>query len=170
MKKLLLVLISALFLSGCATSAQSNSEHSADDINFAEMMIPHHEQAIEMSEIALLNTTNSEVLQLAQQIKDAQSPEIDLMKSWKGVRTSTHAGHLMEGMLSESELSELREAKESEFDALFLQGMIRHHEGAIVMAQEVISSKNQEVANLSAAIIAAQELEIATMKELLLKN
>ena len=170
MKKLLLVLISALFLSGCATSAQSNSEYSADDINFAEMMIPHHEQAIEMSEIALLNTTNSEVLQLAQQIKDAQSPEIDLMKSWKGVRTSTHAGHMMEGMLSESELSDLREAKESEFDALFLQGMIKHHEGAIVMAQEVASSKNLEVANLSAAIIAAQELEIATMKELLLKN
>ena len=170
MKKLLLVLISALFLSGCATSAQSNSEYSADDINFAEMMIPHHEQAIEMSEIALLNTTNSEVLQLAQQIKDAQSPEIDLMKSWKGVRISTHSGHMMEGMLSESELSDLREAKESEFDALFLQGMIKHHEGAIVMAQEVASSKNLEVANLSAAIIAAQELEIATMKELLLKN
>ena len=170
MKKLFLVLISALFLSGCATSVQSNSEYSADDINFAEMMIPHHEQAIEMSEIALLNTTNSEVLKLAQQIKDAQSPEIDLMQSWKGVRTSTHAGHMMEGMLSESELSELREAKESEFDALFLQGMIKHHEGAIVMAQEVASSKNLEVANPSAAIIAAQELEIATMKELLLKN
>jgi len=170
MKKLFLVLIGALLLAGCATTAQSNSEYSADDINFAEMMIPHHEQAIDMSELALLNTTNSEVLQLARQIKDAQSPEIDLMKSWTGVRTSTHAGHMMDGMLSESELSDLREAKESEFDALFLQGMIKHHEGAIVMAQEVASSKNQEVANLSADIIAAQELEIATMKELLLKN
>lgn len=170
MKKLLLVLISALFLSGCATSAQSNSEYSADDINFAEMMIPHHEQAIEMSEIALLNTTNPEVLKLAQQIKDAQSPEIDLMKSWTGVKTSTHAGHLMEGMLSENELSDLREAKEREFDTLFLQGMIKHHEGAIVMAQEVSASKNEEVANLSSAIIAAQNMEIAAMKVLLQKN
>jgi len=169
MKKFFLVLIGALLLSGCATTAQSNSEYSADDINFAEMMIPHHEQAIEMSELALLNTTNSEVLQLAQQIKDAQSPEIDLMKSWKGVRTSTHAGHMMDGMLSESELSDLREAKESEFDALFLQGMIKHHEGAIVMAQDVAESKNKDVADLSAAIIAAQKLEITAMKELLLK-
>jgi uncharacterized protein (DUF305 family) len=164
------VLIGALLLAGCATSAQSNSEYSADDINFAEMMIPHHEQAIEMSEIALLNTTNPEVLKLAQQIMDAQSPEIDLMKSWTGVRTSTHAGHMMDGMLSESELSDLREAKESKFDALFLKGMIKHHEGAIVMAQDVVESKNNDVADLSAAIIAAQKLEIATMKELLLKN
>ena len=77
---------------------------------------------------------------------------------------------MMEGMLSGSELSELREAKEREFDALFLQGMIKHHEGAIVMAQEVATSKNKDVANLSAAITAAQKLEIAAMKELLLKN
>ena len=76
--------MSALVLTGCATSSQSGSEYSADDIAFAEMMIPHHEQAIEMSEIALLNTTNPEVLQLAQEIKDAQSPEIELMKSWAG--------------------------------------------------------------------------------------
>jgi uncharacterized protein (DUF305 family) len=169
MKRLFLLFIGALLLSGCATSAQSNSEYSADDINFAEMMIPHHEQAIEMSEIALLNTTNPEVLQLAQQIKDAQSPEIDLMKSWTGAKTSTHAGHMMEGMLSENELTDLREAKETDFDALFLQGMIKHHEGAIVMAQDVATSKNKDVANLSAAIIAAQKLEIAAMKELSLK-
>ena len=170
LKRLFLVLIGALLLSGCASSAQTSSDYSADDINFAEMMIPHHEQAIEMSEIALLNTTNPEVLKLAQQIKDAQSPEIDLMKSWTGVKTSTHSGHMMEGMLSGSELSELREAKEREFDTLFLQGMIKHHEGAIVMAQDVSASKNEEVANLSAAIIAAQKLEIAAMKELLQKN
>ena len=65
------------------------------------MMIPHHEQAIEMSELALLNTTNPDVLQLAQQIKDAQAPEIELMKSWDGVKVSTHAGHTMDGMLSD---------------------------------------------------------------------
>lgn len=168
MKRLVLVFIGTLLLSGCASSAQSNSEYSAEDIAFAEMMIPHHEQAIEISEIALLNTTNPEVLQLAQEIKDAQSPEIELMKSWTGVKTSTHAGHMMDGMLSESELSDLREAKGREFDLLFLQGMIKHHEGAIVMAQDVATSKNKDVANLSAAIIAAQKLEIDTMKELLL--
>ena len=168
MKRLFLVLIGALLLSGCAASTQSNSEYSSDDIAFAEMMIPHHEQAIEMSEIAFLNTTNPDVLQLAQEIKVTQSPEIDLMMSWTGVKASTHAGHMMDGMLSQNELSDLREAKDKAFDRLFLEGMIKHHEGAIEMAQDVAASKNKDVANLSAAIISAQELEISKMKELLL--
>lgn len=168
MKRLFLVMITALLLTGCAASTQSNSEYSSDDIAFAEMMIPHHEQAIEMSEIAFLNTTNPDVLKLAQEIKDAQSPEIELMMSWTGVKTSTHAGHMMDGMLSQSELSDLREAKEKEFDRLFLEGMIKHHEGAIEMAQDVAASKNTDVADLSASTISAQELEIAKMKELLL--
>ena len=168
MKRLLLVMITALLLSGCAASTQSNSEYSSDDIAFAEMMIPHHEQAIEMSEIAFLNTTNPDVLQLAQEIKVTQSPEIDLMMSWTGVKASTHAGHMMDGMLSQNELSDLREAKDKAFDRLFLEGMIKHHEGAIEMAQDVAASKNKEVADLSASIINAQELEIAKVKELLL--
>ena len=170
MKRVWLVAICALLLSGCATTTQSNSQYSSDDISFAEMMIPHHEQAIEMSEIALLNTTNPDVLQLAQEIKDAQSPEIDLMKSWDGVKASTHAGHMMDGMLSESELSELREAKGKAFHVLFLNGMIKHHEGAIAMAEEVVDSANKAVADLSASIIAAQKLEIEKMNELLRKQ
>lgn len=167
MKRVLLVVVGALLLSGCAASTQSNSEYSSADIAFAEMMIPHHEQAIEMSEIAFLNTTNPALLQLAQEIKDAQSPEIELMNSWTGVKASTHAGHMMDGMLSESEMSDLREAKDKEFDRLFLEGMIKHHEGAIEMAQDVADSNNKGVADLSASIIGAQELEISKMKELL---
>lgn len=169
MKRLSLVFIAALLLTGCATSSPSNSKYSAEDIAFAEMMIPHHEQAMEMSEIALLNTTNPDVLLLAQQIKDAQSPEIELMKSWDGVKASTHAGHQMDGMLSDAEIAALRRAQGAEFDRLFLQGMINHHEGAITMAQAVVNSVNKEVADLAASIINAQELEISKMKELLLK-
>ena len=169
-RRLFVLVITALLLTGCATATQSNSEYSSDDIAFAEQMIPHHEQAIEMAEIALINTTNPEVLQLAQEIKNAQSPEIELMKNWTGVKASTHAGHAMDGMLSESQLSELRQAKGKEFDLLFLQGMIKHHEGAIEMAQEVANSMNKDVANLSAAIIQAQQLEIAKMNELLHKS
>jgi uncharacterized protein (DUF305 family) len=169
MKRLLLVILGMLLFSGCATTPKSNSEYSTNDIMFAEMMIPHHEQAIEMSEIALLNTSNPEVLQLAQDIKDAQSPEIEIMKSWTGVNVSTHAGHMMDGMLSESELSDLRNAKGKEFDHLFLQGMIKHHEGAIAMAQGVADSKSKDVSELSALIIKAQEVEISKMKKLLLK-
>jgi uncharacterized protein (DUF305 family) len=74
------------------------------------------------------------------------------------------------GALSDGELNDLRDAKGQEFDRLFLQGMIKHHEGAIVMAKDVATSMNKEVADLSAAIISAQELEIAAMKDLLLKS
>jgi uncharacterized protein (DUF305 family) len=169
MRRILLVVIGLFLLSGCATSEQANSEFTPSDINFAEMMIPHHEQAIEMSEIAFKNTMNSEVLQLAQEIKDAQAPEIDLMKSWAGVKVSTHAGHMMDGMLSEDELNALREARGAEFDRLFLQGMIKHHQGAIEMAMDVKNSNSMVVADLSAAIIKQQEIEITRMEELLLK-
>jgi uncharacterized protein (DUF305 family) len=123
-----------------------------------------------MSDIAFKNTTNTEVLQLAQEIKDAQAPEIDLMKSWPGVKESTHAGHMMDGMLSEDELDALREASGTEFDRLFLQGMIKHHQGAIEMAMDVKDSESKVVADLSAAIIKQQEIEIAAMNELLLKG
>lgn len=170
MRRILLAVIGVFLLSGCATSEQANSEFSPSDINFAEMMIPHHEQAIEMSEIAFKNTMNSEVLQLAQEIKEAQAPEIDLMKSWSGVKVSTHAGHMMDGMLSEDELDALRGATGAEFDRLFLQGMIKHHQGAIEMAMDVKNSNSMVVAELSAAIITQQEIEITRMEELLLKQ
>ena len=169
MKKLLLALISVLILSGCASSSQVNSEFSPTDIAFAEMMIPHHEQAIEMSELALMNSTNPEVLELAQEIKSSQAPEIELMASWSGVKSSTHAGHTMDGMLSEDELNALRAATGAEFDRLFLQGMIKHHQGAIEMAMDVKNSNSMVVADLSAAIIKQQEIEITRMEELLLK-
>jgi len=130
------------------------------------MMIPHHEQAIEMSDFALKNSTNPEVLALAQEIKDAQAPEIEQMKSW-GASSMAHMGHMMDGMLSDEEMSALAAASGSEFDRLFLEGMIKHHEGAIDMAEMVIDSKNAEVAALANAIIEAQRAEIATMKELL---
>jgi uncharacterized protein (DUF305 family) len=163
MKRLFLLFI-AILMTGCAS--QSSSGYSSQDIMFAEMMIPHHEQAIEMSDLALKNSTNPEVLALAQEIKDAQAPEIEQMKSW-GASSMAHMGHMMDGMLSDEEMSELAAAKGNDFDRLFLEGMIKHHEGAIEMAEMVIDSKNDEVAALANSIIEAQRAEIATMKELL---
>jgi len=163
MKKGILLFL-ALLITGCAS--ESNSGYSSQDIMFAEMMIPHHQQAIEMSDLALKNSTNPEVLALAQQIKDAQSPEIEQMKSW-GASSMAHMGHMMDGMLSDEEMSDLAAATGSRFDKLFLEGMIKHHEGAIDMAEMVIDSNNSEVAALAKAIIEAQRKEISKMKELL---
>jgi uncharacterized protein (DUF305 family) len=165
MKKLLLLIVSALLLSGCATTPTANSLFNAEDLKFAEEMIPHHEQAVLMSDIALTNSTSDEILALARDIKSAQAPEIEQMGSWEGVRPSTHMGHMMDGMLSDEQIQELRDSEGAAFDRLFLEGMIAHHEGAIKMAQKVTGSTNKEVA--SAAIIEAQEKEIAFMKELI---
>ena len=162
--KRVIVLFLALLITGCAS--ESNSGYSSQDIMFAEMMLPHHQQAIEMSDLALKNSTNPEVLALAQEIKDAQTPEIEQMKSW-GASSMAHMGHMMDGMLSDEELSDLAAATGSSFDKLFLEGMIKHHEGAIDMAEMVIDSKNSEVAALAKAIIEAQRAEISKMKELL---
>jgi uncharacterized protein (DUF305 family) len=156
----------AIALTSCSASSK-DSQYSAQDIMFAEMMIPHHEQAIVMSDFALSNSTNPEILKLAREIKDAQAPEIEQMKSWEGVDASMHMGHTMMGMLDEDEINNLKAATGKEFDRLFLEGMIKHHEGAIDMAEMIDDSKNVEVAALGKAIISTQKSEIELMKSLL---
>ena len=79
----------------------------------------------------------------------------------------SHSGHMMDGMLSDDEMTELREATGAEFDRLFLIGMIKHHEGAIDMAQMVTDSENEEVSTLANSIITGQRAEIERMKVLL---
>lgn len=167
-----------LLLSACATNNDNSAKFSNADLMFADMMIPHHEQAIEMSDLALEISDNPEILSLARRIKAAQAPEIDQMKLWLEARDSghmsgdmmedfDHSGHGMMGMLDEGEISELARATGVEFDRLFLKGMIAHHEGAIDMAEIVVDSDNEEAAALGKAIITSQKAEIEEMKTLL---
>jgi len=167
MRRFIALSISALLLTGCASTPQANSQFSAADIGFAEMMIPHHEQAVLMSDIALTNSSSEEILSLAQEIKAAQAPEIEQMKSWEGVSASMHMGHMMDGMLSDDQIQQLRDSEGVTFDRLFLEAMIAHHKGAITMAKKVLNSKNSEVAALAASIIKDQEEEILFMEELI---
>ncbi len=167
MRKLALVILS-LLLSGCATGDSSNTSFSADDQMFAAMMIPHHEQAIQMSELALLNSTDPEIIKLAREIKAAQGPEIEQMKNWGSSMMGSHAGHMMdEGMLNDDEMAQLKDAKGAEFDRLFLEGMIKHHQGAIAMADMIIDSANEEAALLGKNIVESQSAEIERMRQLL---
>lgn len=175
-------------LSGCAdnnfsgsTSSQSPggmmgnaSSLSANDIIFLQMMIPHHEQAIEMSKLAVTNTKNSEVQNLAARIEAAQQPEIDLMKKLlSDAGQSDMPGHGMshsmgdDGMLSESDMIALASAKDEGFDVLYLTGMIAHHDGAIAMAGDVSNSSNSDVKILVSNIISSQTAEITEMNKLL---
>ena len=152
----------------------SNSQMVGSDAMFLQMMIPHHEQAVVMSDLALSISKDADVLKLAKQIKDAQAPEIIKMQGWlTDAGLSEDPGHSMGdgmgGMLSDSELSALKVSTGKAFDKLFLAGMIAHHEGAIQMVMMIENSPNSEIKNLGQAIVKSQSAEIDLMKELLNK-
>lgn len=141
------------------------------DIMFAQTMIPHHQQAVDMSELAIERATDPEVRALAEQIRDAQAPEIELMERWldaSGVGMSMGDHDMgMGGMLGEDEMTALEDSTGAEFDRLYLEGMIEHHEGAIKMAQMVLNSENPEVRELGDAIVESQTVEIEQMSQML---
>ena len=152
-------------------SASEPGALSQPDVMFLQMMIPHHEQAVEMSTLAETNSTNPEVLALAARIKAAQGPEIELM-----TKLLTDAGQAMmmdhsmgdNGMLGVEDMSALAQATGNEFDVLYLTGMIAHHEGAIGMAHpEIRESANSDVKTLAKNIFSSQVAEIAEMTNLL---
>ena len=154
----------------------SNSgDSNAADVMFAQMMIPHHEQAVEMSTLAETRATDVEIVALAAPIKNAQQPEIDLMTAWLTTwgysaidqDMAMDMGHGMQGMLSDAQLDELKAASGPQFDRLFATYMIAHHEGAIEMAKQVENSANSEVAALAKSIIAEQTAEIGELKAFL---
>lgn len=144
------------------------------DVNFAQMMIGHHEQAIILVKIAEERSTSAELLELAEEIAAAQGPEIELMQSWVlawGYDLFTyeeHKDHEMPGMLTEEELAEVADADRDDFDRMWLDAMILHHEGAIVMAADQLEGGVvPEAHELSHEIIDAQQAEIDYMRDLI---
>jgi uncharacterized protein (DUF305 family) len=164
---------------GAAASIAAAAGASAADISFAQLMIPHHQQAVEMADLALARETSSEVKELAEQIKGAQDPEIALMSGWlqewgapmkMGDDHDSHdmGGMTMSGMMTDEQMQDLADATGADFDRMWLEMMIAHHEGAISMADEVkAGSSNAEVITLADAVISGQTAEIETMQSLL---
>lgn len=163
-----------------ATSESAMVMANANDVMFAQMMIPHHEQAVVMADLALAKSNNPEIVGIATEIKGAQGPEIELMASWLNrwgaPRISgeeammSHGSHGMTGMLTDEQLAQLEAAQGEEFDRLFTEFMIEHHEGAVAMAQDVMAGgQEQEVLDLASQIIEVQEREIAALKAMMTK-
>lgn len=139
---------------------------------FAQMMIPHHQQAIEMADLALANpSTSADVKGLAEQIKAAQDPEIRTMNGWLrqwGAPTTASMNHGTGGMMSGEDMASLEAATGSEFNRMWLQMMIEHHRGAVTMAQDVMSTtETPDVKRLAESVVEGQNKEIATMQGLL---
>jgi uncharacterized protein (DUF305 family) len=158
---------------GSSSPASSGSNSSrAGDVMFAQMMIPHHQQAIEMADLALANSsTSADVKRLAEQIKAAQDPEIQTMNGWLrqwGAPTTATMDHGTGGMMSEEDMTSLKAAKEPEFNRMWLEMMIEHHRGAVTMAQDVLSTtETPDVKRLAQSVVDGQNKEIATMRGLL---
>ena len=146
------------------------SAHNDADVMFAQDMIPHHQQAVEMAGMALEQTKNPQVVDLARRIKKAQDPEMmqmrGFLKDW-GKSAMGNEDHGMSGMMSAADMKRLGTARDAAFDKLFLQMMTMHHQGAVKMAQtEQADGKSTPAKKLAAAIIEAQNKEIAEMKQL----
>jgi uncharacterized protein (DUF305 family) len=200
-----------MMTSGMSSAAMSSgamsSIHNDADVTFAQMMIVHHQGAIEMADLAPARAASSQVKDLAVTIKAAQGPEIEQMTSWLqawgtsagtdmngmpnptsssadaggmggmnhggmgGSDTSTSSAAMssqMPGMMSADEMSQLTAATGAEFDKMFLQMMITHHQGAIEMADtEIAQGSNPDALTLAQSIKTSQTAEITTMQQLL---
>lgn len=155
-----------------ATSATRQARpHNDADVMFAQHMIPHHQQAIEMSDVLLEKSDiDPRVTELAGQIKGAQGPEIDQMQTWLKMWDSPpmgdHGG--MAGMVSDADMAALRDAQGVDAARLFLTHMIAHHEGAIDMAQEEVNDgRFEDAVQMARTIVIMQEQEIKKMREIL---
>lgn len=183
--------------SATATAPQSAEAHNDADVMFAQHMIPHHQQAIEMSDMLLAKQgIDPRVTELAKEIKAAQGPEIEKMQGWlaqwgnptmPAMPPGDMPGHgnmpgmsgtpsmsgmpgmpAMQGMMSEQDMSALQNAQGVEASKLFLTQMIVHHEGAITMAQtEIKDGQYPAAVELARAIVSTQQKEIDTMKGIL---
>lgn len=157
---------------GSAPASVAGGEHNAADTMFAQGMIPHHDQAVQMSETMLAKTgLDPKITALATDIKAAQGPEIAKMTGWLtgwSEPTAMAGNHAMNGMMSTADMDKLTAAQGAEAGRLFLTQMVAHHEGAVGMAKsEAADGKNADAVALAKSIVASQEAEIKAMKDLL---
>ncbi|GGN89489.1 lipoprotein [Streptomyces albiflavescens] len=168
-----------------ATASAKAGAHNDADISFAEEMIEHHRQAVDMAELAADRASSQEVKDLATTIKAAQDPEIKTMSGWLTAwgedvpedMSSSMPGmdhdmsSSMPGMMSSEDMNKLEKASGTEFDKMFLEMMVEHHEGAIKMAKtEKANGKYGPTVKLADDVITAQTAEIEQMNKMLGKS
>jgi uncharacterized protein (DUF305 family) len=163
-----------------ASSSESSAQHNEADVSFAQDMLVHHSQALDMVELTAGRSLSPEVQQLATEIKDAQAPEIKTFTSWlkewdeevpdasQDMSSMEGMDHDMPGMMSSDDMTKLESAPDSQFQSMWLEMMIEHHEGAVDMAKEQIDKGKYEPAiSLAEEISTSQTAEVAEMKQLL---
>ncbi|MCX5263112.1 DUF305 domain-containing protein [Streptomyces sp. NBC_00199] len=173
--------------SSSAGSGVTAGAHNAQDVSFAQGMIPHHRQALEMARLAAGRASSARVEDLASRIEKAQEPEIRTMSGWltswgedvpessdstaQSMPGMDHSGSAMPGMMDGSDMAALAKASGKDFDAMFLAMMVDHHRGAVDMATtEKSKGVYAPATSLAGDIVAAQTAEITEMNKLLGKG
>jgi uncharacterized protein (DUF305 family) len=171
--------VAVLSACGAEDPAPAAIPHNEADIAFAQRMVPHHAQAVEMAELVPGRTDTPAVLAIAERVKAAQAPEIALMTEWLAAwgapadehgDQSAHGDHGagMPGMMADADMAALRAATGEDFDQRWLAMMIVHHQGAIEMAEEQLAEgRNPDAQRLARQIVDAQRAEIREMQALL---
>ena len=156
---------------GHGISSSKNANYTGADIMFLQMMIPHHQQAIDISNLAMKSSQDAELIELAKIIARNQAAEIKQMRAWlTDAGASEDMGHSMDGMggmLSDEELTALSAATGKEFDVLWLKGMTEHHDGAIHMTQMIEDAQNADIKAFGTKVIKDQSEQIDQMKKML---
>ena len=153
------------------------------DVRFMQGMIGHHAQAIDMTALVPAHASSDAIRKLAQRIEISQADEIKMMQEWLTRRgqklPDEHAHHapgapLMPGMLTAEEMARLAQAKGPEFDRLFLEFMIKHHEGALTMVQDLFAQpgagQESDVFAFASDVDADQRMEIDRMRAALVPS
>ena len=183
------LLVAALVLGACSShdshsgsmtmttvKVPADAPENGADVMFAQMMLVHHQQAVEMADDALRNSTNPKVVALATKIRTDQTAEIAqmtaLLEQWgQPVPDPMHGAHMMamDGMVSDADMQQLSTLTGTDFDRAFLTAMIAHHKGAIAMTNtELTDGKYPELKKLAASMAVAQQNEIDQMKGFLI--
>ncbi|KRE94328.1 hypothetical protein ASG76_13210 [Nocardioides sp. Soil774] len=175
--------------SSTSTSEVTTTEHNDADVEFASNMLQHHAQALSMVDLTRGRTLDPEVQQLAEQIRVAQAPEIEIFTDWltdwdeevpETVRDHSNAGHDMDdmdgsmndenmpGMMTSDDMGALEDAADTDFQTMWLEMMVEHHEGAVAMAKtEQGDGQFKDAVDLAGDIAKSQTAEVETMRELL---
>lgn len=163
---------------GGSPSGQQHANHNAADVTFAQNMIPHHQQAVDMAAMVPTRTVNPDMLVIAKDISMDQQAEIrgllGLLGQWgepvapDNMGPADHGGMAMQGMVDPATLEHLKSLRGAQFDALWMRSMVSHHQGAITMAQdEIAHGESHDAIEMAKRIVTAQQREIAYMNHLL---
>ena len=158
-------------MGGHMSTSTTSTKYTGADIMFLQMMIPHHQQAVDISHLAMKTSKDSELLALAKKIAADQAAEIIQMKAWlNDAGAGMDMGHSMDGMggmLNDAELSALNAETGTKFDILWLKGMTGHHDGAIHMTTMIRDASNPDIKAFGEKVIADQSAQIEQMKAMI---